>query len=1065
MNTELDPRFRGDDERFLPMQLSTLFVKRPVMTSMLFMGLALFGVIAWIRLPQELFPNVSVPQLIIITKYATAAPEEIENLITKPIEEAVGTVPNIKRIRSVSREGLSAVILEFAWGTDMGFAHLTTREKLDRIKDRLPLEAEEAIIKRVNPFSHPIMVLSITGEIPLADMTDLCEETIKKKLEKADGVASVSISGGQKREILVEVDRGRLEASRISLTAVVDSIKNANYDYPAGTTQGKVVEYLVRTHGRYTKINDIGKTIVQVENPSFDPVYKWKKGEAKDRSGGPMEQRLIPLIHLAEIKMSLKDRVSFSRYNGRENVSISIQKQADANTVKVSESVREAMKELKGSLPRGVEMNVVYDEANFIVEALGNMRNNVIVGALLAFFVLLFFLGNFRDAVNMGLAIPLSLCATLLMMVTAGISINLLALAGIALSVGMMSDCATCVAENVTRHYVQLKKPLLQAAIDGGNEMVASMLSSTLTNIAVFLPLLFITGIAQQLFQDLFVVTVFTNLASLAISLTFIPRMSAYDWARHVRLPDVSKYVLDDKRQERMNGFYQRALGKVLDSPGVFVQVVILLFALSVALMVFLPKVFMPKMDQGQFIVELAMPVGTKLEATDHMAGKLEGLLSGIEGVNVMVNVGSAQEEEDIDALTSYQAQVVVTLDKKAKLSTGEVIDKFKDLVRNENLEGGHLTYELMDSPLRSALAGGAPIEVEVKGPDLNRLKYFSAELMKKFEADPALYGVKTSFSLASKETQVVVDKDRAAAMQLSVADIAKTALIAIRGMVATTFKEGGKETDIRVRLREADRLNADSIRSLSLRSPQGSVASLDSVARVLPGTGASEIRHLDQQRSVVITAEVSGVSAGQAFERVKKIVAPYRSFKDYTMELGGESRRVAESFSSLRYTFLLAILLIYMIMASQFESLMQPLIIMTTVPFSVIGVAFTLFATNTAVSSVVILGVVILSGIVVNNGIVLIDHINGLRADGMALKEAVMKGSIDRLRPILITSAMTILGVFPMVVGFGKGDELAQPLALITFGGIFISTLLTLLAIPLLYYEVSKWQNRRKNI
>ncbi len=1049
------------------MQLGTLFVKRPVMTSMVFLGLVVFGSISWFGLPQELFPNISVPQLVVITTYANAAPEEIENLITKPIEEAVGTVPHLRRVTSVSKEGLSAVKLEFGWGADMGFAHLSTREKLDRMKDRLPQEAEEAIIKRVNPFSHPVLIISVTGNLELATMTKLCEDVVKKKLEKTEGVGAVLISGGQKKEYLVEVDRGRLEAHHVSLPMVVDSLKNANYDYPAGVTQGKVVEYLVRTHGRFTKMEDIGKTIVQVENPEIDPVYKWKKREEKDHTSAPSEQRLIPLEDLAEIKSSLQDKTSYSRYNGNENISLSIQKQADANTVNVSKAVRAALEDLKGSLPGGFQMRVIYDEANYITASLRNMRNNIIAGGLLAFFVLFFFLRDIRDSLFAGLAIPVAILATLIMMVLTGFSINMLTLAGLALSVGSMSDCSICMTENITRHNKELKKPLLASAIDGSNEMTASLVSSTLTNVAVFLPLLFVSGIAQQLFVGLFMVTIFTNFASLFVSLTFIPRMAAYEW----KLPYVSsrpaaldKWVLTEERQNKLNARYRKALTTVIDHPKAVAQGLALVLGLALLLIVWTPKVFMPKMDQGQFMVQLNMPIGTRLEVTNEVAQKLENVLATFSNANVALNVGSAQEEEEIEALQAHQAQLAVSVDLRKGPNTTEVIEKFKDLIKSENLEGGQLSYILQDSPLRSALAGGAPVEVEIKGPDLAKLKTISDDLVKKFEGEPFLYGVQSTFALPSKETKVVVDKDRAAAVQLSVADIARTALIAIKGLVATQFKEtGGDDIDIRVRLRKADRENSDSIRQLALRTPKGFMVPLDDVGKVLPGTGASEIRHIDQQRSCVITAEVSNLSTGAALERVKKILRDTPSFKDFTVELGGESRRVAESFASLKYTFILAVLLIYMIMAAEFESLSQPLIIMTTVPLSVIGVAFTLWLTNMPLSSVAGLGVVILAGIVVNNGIVLIDHVNGLISGGMELREAVVTGSVARIRPILMTMCTAVLGAAPLALGLGQGDELAQPLAVVTFGGLFVSTLLTLLLIPLLYYQLAKWQGKKR--
>lgn len=1050
------------------MQLGTLFVKRPVMTSMVYLGLILFGLLSWIKLPQELFPNISVPQLLILTKYPNAAPEEIENLITKPIEEAVGTVPNLKRIRSVSKEGLSAVKLEFGWGTDMGFAHLAAREKLDRMKDRLPQEAEEAIIKRVNPFTHPMLIISVTGKLELATMTKLSKDIVKKKFEKADGVAAVTISGGQEREILVEVDRGRLEASNVSLPMVVDALKNANYDYPAGVTQGKVVEYLVRTHGRFTKIEDIGRTIVVVENPEFDPVYKWKRREDKDHGAAPNEQRLIALSDLAEIKESLQEKTSYSRYAGQENIAISIQKQAEANTVEVSKAVRAAMNELKGSLPADFKMEVIYDESTYIVAALSNMRNNILIGGLLAFAVLFAFLGSARYAIFTGLSIPIAMLFTLILMSLSGFSINMLTLAGIALSVGSMSDSSICVAENIARLHKEEKKSLMDSAIQGADEMVTPMISSMLTNVVVFLPLLFVSGIAQQLFQGLFIVTIFTNIASLFVSLSFIPRMAAYDWVVpgfKNRPPWLDKIMISEERLQGLYGNYRKALNFVLDHPKTTAEIVVFVLALSVLMIAWTPKLFMPKMDQGQFMIQLNMPIGTRLDVTNLVAQKVEGVLSNIKGTKVSVNVGSAQEDEDVDALQSHQAQVAVAVDLKKGFSTNEVIEKFKLIIKRENLEGGQLTYILQDSPLRAALAGGAPVEVEIKGPDLQILKMISDDIVKDFQKENFLFSVQSTFALPSRETQVEVDKDRAASYQLSVADIAKSALIAIRGVVATEFKEGGDDIDIRVRLRKVDRESTDSVRRLALRSPRGQMVPLEDVARIMSGTGASEIRHLDQQRSCIITAEVSGVSTGKALAQVSKILKKHRSHREVTMDLGGESRRMAESFSSLKYTFVLALILIYMIMASQFESLVQPLIIMMTVPLSVIGVAVTLFVTNTPLSSVAGLGVVILAGIVVNNGIVLIDYVNSLIASGKDLRTAIIEGSIARLRPILMTMSTAILGAAPLAMGLGQGDELAQPLAIVTFGGLLISTMLTVFIIPLLFYKIGQYQARKPSM
>lgn len=1045
------------------MKIGSVFIRRPVTTSMIYVGLALFGALSWFQLPQELFPNISVPQLVIITKYPNAAPEEIENLLTKPLEEAVGTVPNLRRVRSISKEGLSVVKLEFAWGTDMSFAHLSTREKLDRVKDRLPQEAEEPIIKRVNPFAQPVMIISVTGGLDLATMTKLCEDVVKKKLEKTDGVASVQLSGGQKPEILVDIDRGRLEASRISLPMVVEAIKNANYDYPAGTTQGKVVEYLVRTHGRFQKMEDIGQTIVQVENPEVDPVFKWKKRESTgDRSKNPYDQRMIPLSDLAEIKETLQDKTSYSRYDNRENISISIQKQSDANTVRMSKAVHAALAELKASLPHDFAMNIIYDESDYVIESLNNMRDNIIEGGLLAFCILLFFLGDLRDALFAGLSIPIAILTTLIIMSVTGFTVNMLTLAGIALAVGAMSDCAICIVENITRYHRVLKRPLLESAIEGTDEMAISMISSIGTNIVVFIPLLFVSGIAQQLFYGLFMVTIFTHIAALFVALTFIPRMAAYPWdvpGFRERPKWLERVMFSDSAQMRMNARYRAFLNYVLDHPMFVVQVIVLMACVSVVLFTWTPKVFMPRMDQGQFMVQLTMPIGTRLEVTNGVAKKLEGIFGNFQGVHVSVNIGSAQEDEEIDALQPHQARLAVSVDLE-QMNTYDVIEKFKQMLKRENLEGGLVTYLLQDSPLRAALSGGAPVEVEIKGPELERLKQLSDGIVKEFQEQPYLYGVQTTYALPSKETKVVVDKDRAASFQLSVADIAKTALIAIKGMESTQFKKGSDDIPIRVRVRKSDRDGSDSIRLLTLRSPtRGTMVPLGDVAQVTAGAGASEIRHLDQQRACTITSEIGGVGTTKALAEVARILRKYQASKDYNIELGGESKRMSESFSGLKYTFVLALLLTYMIMAAQFESLVQPLIIMATVPLSVIGVVITLFVSNTPLSSVAVLGVVILAGIVVNNGIVLIDHINALMKTGHSLRDSIIEGSVTRLRPIVMTCLVTILGVLPLTLGIGKGDELAQPLAVVTFGGLFVSTMLTLFVIPLLYYQVGRRQ------
>jgi HAE1 family hydrophobic/amphiphilic exporter-1 len=1054
-----------------------LFVKRPVFSSMVYVGIAMFGIIGWVLMPRELFPNVALPQLNVITKYANAAPEEIENLITKPIEEAVGTVPNLKRVRSTSKEGLSVVTLEFNSGADMGIAHLSVREKLDRIKANLPPESDEPIVKRVNPFSHALMILSITGRRSLMEMTEIAKQVIKQRLEKVDGVASATLSGGQEKQIQVELDRGTVEAERLSLNQVVQSLKDTNFNYPAGTTQGQFYEYLVRTIGEYEHVSDIGQTVVQVENPRKEegPLPGYDPADRNRGKPTPHNQRIVLLNTIGTIQEGVKEKKSEARYNGQENVSISIQKQAEVNTVDVAERAREAIDELRLSLPKDIHIDVVYDESEYVLESLAGMRNEALTGGLLALFVLFFFFGSFRDAFNVGLSIPLSLLGVFIMIYFGKMSLNFMTLAAISMSIGKFSDDAIVVAENVVRHQKVLGKPPKEAAIDGASDVAASMVSSTLTNIAVLLPLWFVEGVAQQLFRDLFIVTAFASFASMVVSLTIIPRLAAYP----ISLPKffhpggephrgspgffgnfwrVFVTGLTEESLQKYLGFYERSLVWVVSHRKFVVQVLVGLLAGSAFLIMRQEKVFMPKMDQGQFIVQVNMPVGARLEVTDRVASRVEQVLMGIRGVkSVSVSVGSSDNEEEVTALGPHQAQCVVVVDREARRNSEEILAEFKSLIPDSSLEGGELISILQDSPLRAALAGGAPIEIEIKGPELETLRKFSDEIVRKVSQVRGAQSVKSSFPLASRETRVKVDRDRAAAYGMNVAEIAKNALIAIKGSVPTKFKEAGKEVEILVRLRPQDRATLDDIRRVALYSSEGAAIPLEEVASIQEGAGAGEIMHLDQQRAVVVSAEVFQRGVGEVIGDVQKILNDYKNVANYTFTLAGESQRIQESFGGMEMTSLLAIALVYMIMAAQFESLWQPFVIMFTVPFSFIGVAMTLWVTHTPVSAVVMLSMVMLGGIVVNNGIVLIDHVNVLKSGGLSTREAALHGARDRARPILMTMLTAVLGVLPMALGLSRGSELAQPMAMVTFGGLFVSTCLTLVVIPLLYIWVDE--------
>lgn len=1082
------------------MTMAGFVARRPVTGTMFYMGVALMGVISWFFTARELFPSISFPQLLVITRYGNAAPEEIENLITKVIEESVGTVPNLKRVRSLSKEGVSLVTLEFDWGTDMGFSHLTAREKIDQIKDRLPSEAEEPIINRINPFAQPMMIYSISGSLPIPRLTEIAKQVIKQRLEKVTGVASASISGGQEREILVEVDRPRMEAQGISLASIVDSLKDANLNYPAGTVQGKFYEYLVRTMGEFKNISEIGRTVIKVERPQ-EEEDRDRYGNSRDRENHPREARLSYLNDLSSVQDTFKERTSFSRYNGHENISITIQKQADANALTTAQRVRIATEELRTILkPKGVDVELVYDESRFIEDAISGVATDGIVGGILAFFVLYFFLKSWSVAAIVALAIPASTLITFTGMFFKKISINMLSLAGLGLGIGNMVDNSIVVAENIARHQLELGKGRIDAAIDGTDEVAPSMVTSSLTNVAVLLPLLFAKGVAQLVFRDMFFIVTCASFASVFISITLVPLLTAHpvsfafiktllgirssgaplpegggpetpETAKKPfvdRLPaGIQKAVrwflggFSDEAYHRLMDRYKSLLEWVLRNPSKTVAGITVGALLSLGLLGFQDRVFMPKVDQGQFILKIQMPVGTRLEITNEVTEKVEAVMKSLSGFReVTVSVGS-NNVEAVDALGDHQSQSIVNLDRR-RVATEDYIDSLKDALEKQDLQGAEVQYVLQDSLLASAFETAAPIVIECKGPDMTTLRKIADDILREVAAVPGVFGAKTSLALPSSETRVEIDKLRAASYHLNTAEIARTALIGIKGFVATTYKEAGQEVDVRVRLRPEDRADIDSIGRLTVLAPGNVMVPLSEIASLVSARGPSEIKHLDQQRSIVVSANVAKRSTNDVIQDVTALLEKYHNLSDYQVVLSGESQRIKESFGGLAVAMVFATLLVYMIMAAEFESFGNPFIIMITVPFSVVGVALSLFFTRTPISAPVILGMILLVGSVVNYGIILIDFMNQKRREGSTLWDAVVGGCSTRLRPVLMSSLTTVLAVFPLALGLSEGSELASPMAVVTFGGLGISVLLSLFVLPLIYYFIEDWRRRR---
>lgn len=1053
------------------MSLPQFSIQRPVTVYMFFAAVLLFGFISVRLLSQELFPPVTYPKLSVITHYANAAPEEIEQLITKPIEEAVGSTPGLRSATSISREGVSLVVAEFGWEQNMDFAALSVREKIDLVKSRLPRDAEEPTVIKFNPFEMPAVTLSVSSDrrTPV-QLKRFADKYIKTEMEKISGVASASISGGADEEILVEVDQGRLKASSLSINDISKAITDANLNYPGGTIKENFYEYLVRTIGEFKRIDEIGKIAVGREEPQ---QRRGQEGEEQPTN------ELVILKDVASVVRQTKERTSYSRFNGRENLTVSIQKQAQANTIRVADAVKKKLEKLSSEAPSDIKIDIIYDQSKFIREAVNGVRDAAVQGGLLAFIVLLVILQDIGASILVITIIPITIMATLTLMYFVGISLNVISLGGIALGVGMLVDCAIVVIENIDRHVKEkgvgdIGNTIAKAA----EEVVAPLISSTLTTVMVFLPMIFVTGLAGQIFKELAWVVVVTQLFSLLVAITLLPVMIR-QFTYKAKKPGAkeSPWVTRFNRALHVcggpvnwaEGSYKWSLPRCVDRKGRFLLLVLGMFVISIFVLGGLDRVVMPKVDQGQFMIEADLPVGAKVERTNAVSLNIEKYLKRfpeIESVSTIVGASkSGSAKDDIQSIGTHQTQLIVTLRPDRRISTDELIQKIrKDLqtpFMKKATKGARINYVLYESSFKAGGDSTSPITVDIKGNNLEAMKAITKRIQARIEGIGGVYDVTHSIPESAPETKITVDKDKAAFYRLSVTDLATASHVSIKGTVASKFKEDGKEIDIRVVLRESDRGGLYELPFIQMHSPLGLNVPLSELVSFKSGEGPSEIKRFGQERTFQIFAKVFDRPMSEVNAEIEELLRSEHLPAGYIASLGGESAEVRESFESLRLALILSVILIYMVMAAQFESYFQPFIIMFTIPLSLIGAAMSLWISQTPVSVVVLLGMIMLGGIVVNNGIMLIDFINAGVAQGLSKREAVISAGLVRFRPIMMTAMTSVLGSLPLALAQDEGSKLQAPMAITIVGGLTMSTFLTLVVIPALFLLTYEWRER----
>jgi HAE1 family hydrophobic/amphiphilic exporter-1 len=1084
------------------MNLVEFATRRRVTVAMVTFTFVLFGVIALFDLKVNLLPDLSYPTLTVRTEYTGAAPTEIETLISQPVEEAVGVVKNLRKLKSISRTGQSDVVLEFAWGTNMDQASLEVRDKLDVLQ--LPLEAKAPVLLRFNPSTEPVMrlVLAVpakaTGnqQAELMRLRRYADNELKKRLEPVDGVAAVKVAGGLEDEVQVMVDADRLAQLNIPANLVIDRLKQENVNISGGRIEEGSERYLVRTVNQFTNLDQMRDLLVTNVN------------------GVPVRLRDV-----ATVTQSYKEREAVIRFKGREAVELAIYKEGDANTVAVADAVRKALRNIESagkSGPPGAKaapvvedvynidgilLQTIEDQSKFIKNALHDVKVEAFIGGVLSILIIFFFLRDGWSTFVIGLSLPVSIISTFFFMSRFGLSLNVMSLAGLALATGMVVDDSIVVLESIAKAR-ERGLGILQSAIVGTREVSMAVVASTLTTVAVFFPLVFVQGVAGQLFKDQALTVSFALMISLVVSLTLIPMLSSIKdkaplafkpedphpaWTptnkvgkvaavggRGVKagarysvfgvswffvavgrffgkfiggpLAWVGKMILTP--YEKAAAYYHRILPNALDRPWLILGSAALAFVVAMGVATTLGTDLIPQLAQDRFEMTAKLPPGTQLRETDALVLAVQKAFDGDKDIEALYGVSGTGTRLDANPTESGEnvAKLSVVLGEhysaKTEAAVTERMRKFMADYPDTTVKFGR----------PQLLTFSTPLEIELRGTDLDAIERAGKKLSVMMQQSPHFADVKSSVEQGYPEIQIRFDQERAAALGLTSREIADQVVRQVRGEVATRYSFRDRKIDVLVRGSEKDRASVADIRRIIVNPQSERPVTLDSVAEVVETEGPSEINRADQTRVALVTSNLRNIDLGTAVEEVRQIVKDHPLGAEVKLAFGGQSEELDSSIKSLMFAFGLAIFLVYLVMASQFESLLHPFVIMFSVPLAIVGAVLALWLSNSPVSVVVFIGLILLVGIVVKNAIVLIDKVNQLREQGVAKREAICRGAESRLRPIIMTTLTTLFGFAPLAFFGGDGAEVRAPMAITVIGGLAVSTLLTLVVIPIMY-------------
>jgi hydrophobic/amphiphilic exporter-1 (mainly G- bacteria), HAE1 family len=1022
------------------MNISTFAVRRPIMSIMAALIIIIIGLISLWRLSIDLMPDITYPTLSISTVYRNASPEEIEELITRPLEEAVSAVPGVERVTSFSSEGQSSVRVTFTWGTHLDEAANDLRDRLDRVISLLPEDAERPVLRKFDLASYPILILGASSNLDPIALRAIIDNQIKHRIERVPGVASLDIRGGLEREIHVNLDPQKIKALDIAADQILQRIRAENINLPAGTIQQGLLDITIRTPGVYTHLDELRNMVVAM------------------RDGVPVRLREIAAVQDRWEKVTRIIRV-----NGEPGMRLAVNKQSGKNTVEVAQGVLKEIERINREIPQ-LKITPIIDTSDYIKRAISNVARSILYGGFLAVFVLFMFLRNIASTAIIFTTIPISIVATFALMYSGGFTLNIMTLGGLALGIGMLVDNAIVVLENIFR-LRQQGLGAKAAAIQGSQEVRAAVIASTITTLAVFLPLVFAQGMSGLIFKQLAYVVGFALICSLTVALTLVPmlasRMRAPAAAANPSAPAPGDSTMAGYAQGFYLGLenrYRRLLRWTLAHRFTTLSGAFVLLAGCLTLIPMVGVELMPATDESEVRVSAEMAVGTRLDVVDRTFEQIEAIV--YETVPEIQNTvsfigGSPWRARGGNAGEMRIALVPVNQRNRSSEEIAHDLRRhLSDLpgVRIRTRAGQGLFI------LRMGVQGDDRIQVDVRGHDLQIANALAHQVQAVIAAVEGITDTRVSRETGTPEELILVDRVKAADMQLTVSQIATMLQTVLSGSSAGTFREAGNEYTIRVQLDGAETRSLDEILDLPITNAAGQRVVLRNVVTTAAHLGPVFIERKDQQRVIYVTAEYSGRDMGAILADVRNgldaIVVPL----EFSLQLSGDYEEQQKSFNELQLSFFLALLLVYMVMASLYESLRDPLVVMFSVPFAAIGVILMLFMSGTTFNVQSYIGCIMLGGIVVNNAILLVDHMNLLRRrDGLCLTEAIEEAGRRRLRPILMTATTTMLAMTPLALGVGEGSEAQAPMARAIVGGLFSSTFITLIVVPTVYSLITR--------